>query len=201
VIVIVDGSSNGTSTILGIVHRPWMQANKLARNGGKANAVDIGLEHARIRLTITVDADPYLHRGALRHRVGRHLSDPPDARAVAGAVWERNSRANLATAAQERDCFHDIAAIKRPQGRHLGTLLAQGALSIHRTDTVRELSGFAHTIGADIVLTCNLLDRGHPVAHVHAAGPACAAQCGRLSLPCTLLQLRAADGGRHRRCA
>ena len=62
-----------------------------------------------------------------------YLSDPPNTRAVAGAVLVRNSRKNLVTGVQEWDYFHGIAAIKRLQSLYQGTLVAQGAFSVYDT--------------------------------------------------------------------
>jgi biofilm PGA synthesis N-glycosyltransferase PgaC len=169
VIVIDDGSTDGTAMVLQTLHYRWLRVINLPRNGGKANALNVGLEHARHALTITVDADSYLYRHALRNLVGRYLSDPSDTRAVAGAVLVRNSRVNLVTAAQEWDYFHGIAAIKRLQSLYQGTLVAQGAFSAYHTETIRRLGGWPPTVGEDIVLTWKLLEEGHRVGFAENA--------------------------------
>ena len=169
VIVINDGSTDGTAMVLQTLHYKWLQVINLEQNAGKANALNVGLVQARYGLTITVDADSYLYRNALRHLVGRYLGDPPDTKAVAGAVLVRNSRENLVTAAQEWDYFHGIAAIKRLQSLYQGTLVAQGAFSIYDTETIRGLGGWPHTVGEDIVLTWNLLDDGHRIGFAENA--------------------------------
>jgi poly-beta-1,6-N-acetyl-D-glucosamine synthase len=169
VIVINDGSTDGTARALAALQHPWLQVINLERNSGKSQALNVGLARARFRLTLTVDGDSYLYRNALRNLVGRYLSDPPDTRAVAGAVLVRNSRENLVTAAQEWDYFHGIAAIKRLQSLYQGTLVAQGAFSIYDTDTIRELGGWPHTVGEDIVLTWGLLERGFRVGFAENA--------------------------------
>ena len=169
VIVINDGSTDTTAAALAALRYPWLQVINLQRNGGKAQALNVGLARARFRLTLTVDGDSYLYRSALCNLVGRYLSDPPDTRAVAGAVLVRNSRVNLVTAAQEWDYFHGIAAIKRLQSLYQGTLVAQGAFSIYDTETIRELGGWPHTVGEDIVLTWGLLARGHRVGFAENA--------------------------------
>ena len=160
VIVINDGSTANTATALTALDHPWLQIITLPRNAGKANALNRGLEHVRHDLTITVDGDSYLYRDALRNLVGRYLGDPPDTRAVAGAILVRNSRHNVVTAAQEWDYFHGIAAIKRLQSLYHGTLVAQGAFSIYDTATLRELGGWPDTVGEDIVVTWAILKQG-----------------------------------------
>lgn len=169
VIVIDDGSTDGTRDVLATIQRPWLQVVHLERNSGKAQALNAGLRLARHALTITVDGDSYLYRHALVNLVGRYLSDPPTTRAVAGAVLVRNSRKNLVTRIQEWDYFHGIAAIKRLQSLYQGTLVAQGAFSIYDTQALRDAGGWADTVGEDIVLTWALLERGWRVGFAENA--------------------------------
>lgn len=169
VLVINDGSTDATGALLAGVNYPWLRVIDLAQNGGKANALNEGLKLASHSLTITLDGDSYLYRDALRHLVGRFLSDPPNTAAVAGCVLLRNSRYNLVTKIQEWDYFHGIAAIKRLQSLFQGTLVAQGAFSLYRTDVLRELGGWPESVGEDIVLTWAILDQGHRVGYCEDA--------------------------------
>ena len=169
VLVINDGSTDATMERLRSVSYPWLQVLDLERNAGKANALNQGLKLAAHALTITLDGDSYLYRDALRHLVGRFLSDPPHTAAVAGAVLLRNSRHNLVTRVQEWDYFHGIAAIKRLQSLFQGTLVAQGAFSLYRTDVLRDAGGWPECVGEDIVLTWAILRRGHRVGYCEDA--------------------------------
>lgn len=169
VIVVNDGSTDGTAEKLASLSYPWLQVIHLDRNGGKAHALNEGLKHVQWGLTITVDGDSYLHRDALRHLVRRYLSDPPNTMAVAGEVLVRNSRKNLVTQIQEWDYFHGIAAIKRLQSLYQGTLVAQGAFSLYDTGLLREMGGWAPSVGEDIVLTWGILNRGYRVGYAENA--------------------------------
>jgi poly-beta-1,6-N-acetyl-D-glucosamine synthase len=169
VIAVDDGSTDGTGAQLDALSHPWLQVLHLERNRGKSRALNAGLALARHHITITVDGDSYLHRDALCNLVGRYLSDPPDTKAVAGAVLVRNSRQSFVAAIQEWDYFHGIAAIKRLQSMYHGTLVAQGAFSLYDTATLRAAGGWADTVGEDIVLTWNLLERGHRVGFAENA--------------------------------
>lgn len=169
VIVINDGSTDGTRAQLDAIQHAWLQVVHLERNGGKSRALNAGLALARHRITLTVDGDSYLYRNALRNLVGRYLSDPPNTKAVAGAVLVRNSRKNFVTAVQEWDYFHGIAAIKRLQSLYQGTLVAQGAFSLYDTETLRAAGGWSDTVGEDIVLTWKLLEQGHRVGFAENA--------------------------------
>jgi poly-beta-1,6-N-acetyl-D-glucosamine synthase len=169
VIVINDGSSDATAAKLQCLAYPWLRVINLEKNGGKAKALNVGLALARHALTITVDGDSFLYRGALVNLVGRLLSDPPNTASVAGAVLVRNSRLNLVTKIQEWDYFHGIAAVKRLQSLFQGTLVAQGAFSIYRTEVLRAVGGWADCVGEDIVLTWAFLRGGYRVGFAEDA--------------------------------
>ena len=127
---------------------------------GKSFALNTGLDSVRTNLVITLDADTLLHPSALRLLVGRLESSPDDVCAVAGCVLVRNSRNSFWARIQEHDYFLGIASIKRMQGLFQGTLVAQGAFSLYRTDSVREVGGWPDAIGEDIVLTWRLMQNG-----------------------------------------
>jgi len=171
VIVVNDGSSDGTMAVLRSIESkyPWLTIIDLKRNQGKSAALNHALALVDTELTITIDGDSYLYKDALRRLVERYMSDPSHTVAVAGAVLVRNSRKNIVTKAQEWDYFHGIAAIKRLQSLYQGTLVAQGAFSLYRTSVLRELNGWAHCVGEDIVLTWAMLEQGHRVGFAEDA--------------------------------
>lgn len=169
VMVINDGSTDGTMERLRTVSFPWLHVIDLKCNGGKAKALNVGLRHASYPLTVTLDADSYLYRNALRRLVERYMSDPPNTASVAGAVLVRNSRHNMVTRMQEWDYFHGIAAVKRLQSLFQGTLVAQGAFSLYRTDILRVVGGWPECVGEDIVLTWAILRDGHRVGYCEDA--------------------------------
>lgn len=181
VIVINDGSTDRTIEKLASISYPWLRVIDLPKNGGKANALNEGLEQASFALTITLDADSYLYANALTNIVGRFLGDPDNTAAVAGAVLVRNSRLNLVTKIQEWDYFHGIAAVKRLQSLFQGTLVAQGAFSIYRTDVLREVGGWRECVGEDIVLTWAILEHGYRVGY-------CEDACSFTNTPATFKQ-------------
>jgi glycosyltransferase involved in cell wall biosynthesis len=59
VVLVDDGSSDGTSQLLEELHRsdPWFQIVRLTRNFGQTPALAAGFEHARGRVIVTMDAD------------------------------------------------------------------------------------------------------------------------------------------------
>ena len=126
---------------------------------GKFNALNHALECVSSPYVITIDADTLLHPSSIRYLVARMNTSPEDVCAVAGTVLTKNSRENLWTKIQEWDYFLGIASIKRLQGLYQGTLVAQGAFSLYRTECIKEVGGWPDAIGEDIVLTWRLLQR------------------------------------------
>lgn len=124
---------------------------------GKNHALNKALPQVETELMVTLDADTLLHKTALKHIVSRMASAPKEVCAVAGAVLVRNSRENFLAKIQEWDYFLGIASIKRLQGMFQGTLVAQGAYSLYRTEAVRSVGGWPDAIGEDIVLTWKFL--------------------------------------------
>ena len=59
VILVDDGSTDGTTQALEALHRedPWFQVVRLTRNFGQTPALAAGFEHARGRVIVTMDAD------------------------------------------------------------------------------------------------------------------------------------------------
>ena len=171
VIVINDGSKDETVNIV----RSFMSEHQnlslidLNQNGGKANALNDGLEQCSTDIVITIDADSYLWKDALKNLVGRYLSDPANTKAVAGEILIRNSRENWITKAQEWDYFLGIASVKRIQSLFQGTLVAQGAFSLYDRKTLVELGGWPNKVGEDIVLTWKILMAGYRVGHAENA--------------------------------
>jgi biofilm PGA synthesis N-glycosyltransferase PgaC len=169
VIVVDDGSTDRTATLVQSLDHPWLRLLRQTTHRNKAAALNRGLAAARFGLVITLDADSYLYKDALRNLVERYLSDPPGTRAVAGTMLVHNSRASWATKAQEWDYFHGIAAIKRMQSFFHGTLVAQGAFSIYDRTAIEQVGGWEECIGEDIVLTWAMLERGWRIGYAEDA--------------------------------
>lgn len=169
VLVIDDGSTDRTASIVNGLRAPWLRLLRQPTNMAKSAALNRGLAEARFDLIITLDADSSLHAGALCNLVERYLSDPPGTRAVAGTILVRNSRVSWVTRAQEWDYFHGIAAVKRMQSLFHGTLVAQGAFSLYEREALEEVGGWEECVGEDIVLTWAMLARGWRIGHAEDA--------------------------------
>ncbi len=164
VIVVDDGSTDQTLAILARLIGRFPNLHVIpAPHGGKAFTLNTGLAAAATDLVVTIDADTFLHRQALRRIVARMITDPPNTAAVAGAVMVKNSRANLIARLQEWDYFLAIASVKRQQSLYQGTLVAQGAFSVFRKAALFEIAGWSPVVGEDIFATWALQKRGYRI--------------------------------------
>lgn len=130
---------------------------------GKFNALNYGLNFVKTEYVITLDADTLIHKKSINALVSRIKSSPDNVSAVAGSMLVRNSRDNLLAKVQEWDYFLSISSIKRMQGLYQGTLVAQGAFSLYKTEVVKNLGGWSDAIGEDIVLTWKMLHERNKV--------------------------------------
>lgn len=176
VIVIDDGSKDATFAVASSCARMFestqnysLKVERLARNSGKARALNHGLEIASHELVITIDADTLLEKGSVTAMVSHLYASPPQTAAIAGAVLVANPMASWITKAQQWDYFHGIAAVKRMQGNYNGTLVAQGAFSLYRRSALVQAGGWPDTVGEDIVLTWSFLRRNYIVRHAEDA--------------------------------
>jgi biofilm PGA synthesis N-glycosyltransferase PgaC len=171
VLLVDNGSTDGTRAVaeaFGAANGVRIRCIGEPRPG-KSHALNTGLAAVRTELVITLDADTLLHPRAVRQLVARLASAPPDVQAVAGSVLVRNSRDNLWTRMQEWDYFLGIASVKRMQGLYQGTLVAQGAFSLYRTEAVLAAGGWPDAIGEDIVMTWQLMRHGARVYYEPSA--------------------------------
>ncbi len=170
VLVADDGSTDRTAKL---ARKRRVKGSKISvltvPHGGKANTLTAALKRVRTPLVATVDADTLLMPSALQRIVARLLVSPPDTVAVAGAVFVRNSRRNFITRAQEWDYFLGIASVKRQQGLFQGTMVAQGAFSVYRTEALNGVGGWPDRIGEDIVLTWAMMRKGGRVGYERTA--------------------------------
>jgi poly-beta-1,6-N-acetyl-D-glucosamine synthase len=168
ILVIDDGSSDGTVSVLADIEHPSLRVIR-APHSGKAPSLNRGLKEARHDIIVTVDADTFLFRDALSRIIERLRSDPASTTAVAGTVLVRNSRAGFIARMQEWDYFHGIASIKRVQSLYHGTLVAQGAFSAYRKQALLDIGGWPDVVGEDIVMTWALLRRGDRIGYAEDA--------------------------------
>ena len=115
------------------------------------------------QIVVTVDADTFLHREALKRLIARlvHTPQGQHACACAGALVAQNPRAGGVTRMQQWDYRLGINGVKRMQAAYNSALVAQGAFSAYWTEDLRAVGGWPDAIGEDIVLTWAMMgERG-----------------------------------------
>lgn len=176
IIVCNDGSTDNTIEVVNDFILNYKKSVKFSinidsdfPNMGKSFALNRGLEKSSNNYIITVDADSYLFKDAIKNIVGNYLSGPDITAAIAGTVLVRNSRKNWLTRLQEWEYFISLSLVKRSQSLFQGTLVAQGAFSFYTKDVLNKLQGWKNVVGEDIVLTWGIQQLGYRVGHAENA--------------------------------
>ena len=167
IIVVDDGSTDSTIEQLKKLNISNLTVIK-ADHGGKASALNTGLKSCKHDIIVTMDADTFLHKNAVKRIVARIMS-PQNYAAVAGHILVKNERMSRLTRIQSWDYVLGISAVKIQQGLFEGTLVAQGAFSVFRKEPLLKLKGWKDRIGEDIVLTWALLKKGYRVGYEPSA--------------------------------
>ncbi len=162
VLVIDDGSKDHTAYIarshfmnearVGVISIP---------NGGKANALNVGLAHAQGAVVVALDADTQFEKTTIS-RLVRWFTDP-EIGAVAGNAKVGN-RINMITRWQALE-YIVAQNLERRALSALDTLtVVPGAVGAWRRDVLRELGGFpADTLAEDQDLTIAIQTQGYRV--------------------------------------
>jgi cellulose synthase/poly-beta-1,6-N-acetylglucosamine synthase-like glycosyltransferase/peptidoglycan/xylan/chitin deacetylase (PgdA/CDA1 family) len=162
VLVIDDGSKDHTAYI---VKSHFMKDPRVGvisiPNGGKANALNVGLENAQGQVVVALDADTQFESTTIS-RLVRWFSDPSIG-AVAGNAKVGN-RINMITRWQALE-YIVAQNLERRALSALDTLtVVPGAVGAWRRDVLRELGGFPDdTLAEDQDLTIHIQTEGYRV--------------------------------------
>lgn len=159
VVVIDDGSSDDT---YGTVLREFPDEPRLRvfkkENGGKATALNYGIQQASGEIIVVLDADTVILPHAIT-RLARHMSDPRVC-AVAGNAKVGN-RINLLTRMQALEYITSQNMDRRAFALLNCITVVPGAIGAWRKSQVLQVGGFkADTLAEDADLTLNLLRTG-----------------------------------------
>jgi len=162
VIVVDDGSKDDTFGVLtaNFAGEPRVTLVRLA-NGGKANALNVGLTRAQGDIIVALDADTIFKRDAIA-RLVRWFVDP-SVGAVAGNAKVGN-RINMITRWQALE-YIGAQNLERRALAALGTLtVVPGAIGAWRRSAIEQLGGFtSDTVAEDQDLTIALQQAGYRV--------------------------------------
>lgn len=156
IIVIDDGSTDDTLKIaksytrrgIKVLHRP---------NGGKAAALNYGMQFSNGEIIICVDADSMIVRTALIELVRRFQDE--SVVAVAGNVKVYN-RDNILTACQALEYIFDINIARRGLDLFGAVVVVPGCLGAFRAEALRETAGWdVETVVEDFDTTVKISKR------------------------------------------
>ena len=169
VIVIDDGSTDQTLDVARRVAAEESFSSKVLvltkPNGGKADALNFGLEHLREDETIFVgmDADTVIARDAVSHLVPHFFNEKIGA--IAGNAKVGN-RVNLWTRWQALEYITSQNFERRALDLLGAVSVVPGAIGAWRVSAVREVGGYHQdTVAEDADLTMSLLERGYRVEY------------------------------------
>ncbi|WP_417445574.1 glycosyltransferase [Kangiella sp.] len=173
-IVINDGSTDNTDKLVRQFIANYEKSSDLQvpinylslSNGGKARALNKGLELATGNIVITIDADCIVDRNAIYKFIQRF--DDPSVGAVAGNIIVGNKRKPLEWLQQlEYVCGFFY---KRADSYFNAVHIIGGAAAAYRRDVLENLKGFdEEIITEDIDLSMSILSHGYKTRYAHDA--------------------------------
>ena len=168
VIVVDDGSRDGTSAIVAEKFGDDPRVRLLTlENGGKARALNRGLELVRGEIVIALDADTQFEPKTIA-RLARWFGDPRLG-AVAGNAKVGN-RVNLVTAWQALEYVTAQNLERRALGRLDAITVVPGAVGAWRVATLAAVGGYPpDTLAEDQDLTIAIQRKGWKVAYDQSA--------------------------------
>lgn len=159
-------------------------------NGGKADAINVGINMARSPLVMVVDSDSLIDRDGLLQIVKPYLENPEQVIAVGGTVRAVNdcdvkhgSVTSIRTSSLIAN-FQSVEYMRAFLGGRVGfslmncLLIISGAFGLFRRDAVLEAGGFEEsTIGEDMELIVRMhriwRDRRRQYRIVYTSAPVC----------------------------
>jgi poly-beta-1,6 N-acetyl-D-glucosamine synthase len=170
VLVIDDGSSDDTYEKAMVValesrHVPVRVITK--KNGGKSDALNTGMAHAKGEFILNMDGDSKLTPNTLRACV-RHFKDP-SVGAVAGNVKVLN-RENTLTRIQALEYVEGLAMARKAQSYFRAVNIIPGPLGMFRKVVLQQVGGYDHdTFAEDCDLTLKVLMLGWHIQYEPSA--------------------------------
>ena len=167
VIVIDDGSKDNTYRVAVDAYPADIASGRLTvltkPNGGKADALNFGLERTTEEIYIGIDADGVIAHDAITNLVP-HFADPKIG-AVAGNAKVGN-RVNLWTRWQALEYITSQNFERRALDLFDVVMVVPGAIGAWRTEAVKQGGGYhTNTVAEDADLTMNLLEQGYWVIY------------------------------------
>ncbi len=173
VIVVNDGSTDDTLSILQEYARDWLRLRVYDQpNGGKSSASNRGIKYAKGEIVVTLDGDtifePQTIRMLVRHFVVRNRKGKQIG-AVAGHIKVGNRR-NILTAWQSLEYISGICVTRMAEGFAGAISIVPGACAAWRREVLLAAGGYSEeTMAEDADLTLAIQHLGYGVAQENRA--------------------------------
>lgn len=170
VIIVDDGSDDATPFICTDLMRAGLIKHyfRMTERGGKASAANYGLEHAKGKYLVHIDADSSLDRNAIEEILLPFYMDR-DVRGVGGCIKVRNADASMCSAMQALEYLRTIM-VGRMATDMLGIFhIISGAFGAFETETIRQLGGWDIGPGLDGDITQKIRKAGYRVRFANKA--------------------------------
>ncbi len=164
IIVVDDGSRDNTRAICEILKENGKDRKIIAlhkSNGGKASAINLGLDHAKGKIIITTDGDSHFNRdcvSSIIHEFKRH----PKAGIIGGFVLIRNTEKGYLVKLQQMEYILTQHAVRIPQSEMGNVLIEPGPVFGIRADVAKRYPCLTRTCCEDVDLTQTVLGCGYP---------------------------------------
>lgn len=169
-LIIDDGSDDATPLICADLQRAGLIDGffRMKDRGGKASAANCGLEHARGKYLVHIDADSSLDRDAIEQILIPFYMDR-DVRGVGGCIKVRNADDSMCSSMQALEYLRTIQ-IGRMATDMLGIFhIISGAFGAFETETLRQLGGWDIGPGLDGDITQKIRKAGYKVRFANKA--------------------------------
>ncbi len=166
-IVIDDGSKDRTYDVVKESFAPEIAAGRVTllsqANGGKAHALNYGLDHVTEEIFVGIDADTVIAPDAISYLVPNFID--PKLGALAGNAKVGN-KINLWTRWQALEYITSQNFERRALNTFSAVSVVPGAIGAWRTEAVRAMGGYhVDTVAEDADLTMALLQAGYKVEY------------------------------------
>jgi len=170
IIVVDDGSSDQTYKLAQKLEFDKDNRSLVAlkkENGGKAKALNFGMEHSKGDLIMVVDSDSKISDDAVELMV--KYFDDEQIGAVAGSVFISN-RVNTLTKLQALEYIEGLNMVRNGQAFFRLVSIIPGPIGMFRKSALKEVGGYdSDTFAEDADLTMKLIGKGYKIEFEAAA--------------------------------
>ena len=163
IIVVDDGSRDNTLAVSRILSEKTIDRNIFTlhkSNGGKASALNYGLQRAKGKIIITTDGDSHFDRDCCS-KIVSEFKKHPKAGIIGGFVLIRNTHDGYLVKLQQMEYILTQHVIRIPQSEMGNVLIEPGPVFGIRADVARRYPCLTRTCCEDVDLTQTVLGSGH----------------------------------------